>query len=78
MCSHLYGTMGIFRTLSENATEEIIGLFQEWMDAVEDECNRILENNPGCSVQDLASQIGISEEGAKLILKKIKRKEEVV
>ncbi len=68
--------MGIFRKLSDEGSDELVGIFQEWLETVEEECVQILEKTSGCSVHELSRQVGISEESVELILKRKKKKEE--
>ena len=76
MCSRLHGSMGIFRKLSDEGSDELVGIFQYWLETVEDECVQVLGKIPGCPVHELTRQVGISEEAIESILKRIKKKEE--
>ncbi len=76
MCSHLYGAMGILRELSSHASEELLVIFHEWLEEVENECAEIWEKEPGCSVKRMARLLGISAQGAAFIMERIKTGEE--
>jgi len=67
--------MGILHKLSDQASEGIVVIFQDWLDAVEQECAEILEREPGCTMKSLAERLGISQESAGFIVERIRQRE---
>ncbi len=70
MCHHLYGAMGIFHELSAEASQEIVMLFQEWLEMVQAECKAILAETPGVTTQEVAKRLKLSEESVLYLIER--------
>ncbi len=70
MCHHLYGAMGILHELSSETSEELVVLFQDWLDMVRAECEHFIKENPGASTTEIARQLKLPEESVHFLLKR--------
>ncbi len=72
MCRHLYGTMGILHQLSKDASEELVLLFQDWMDMVVNECREIIAKEPHINDKELSKRLKIPQSTVKILLERSK------
>ena len=73
MCHQLYGAMGILHSLTEKASEDLVLLFQDWLDAAQAECDALIDSSPGIGIGEISRRLGLPEAGIRFL---VKRREE--
>ncbi len=70
MCRHLYSTMGVPNELLKDAPEDLIFLFQDWLDMVASECRKILAAQPDLSTLEVAKQLKLPVSTVEKLIKR--------
>lgn len=74
MCQTLVDKVARSRQLLAVAEPEILVLFENWLEELEEEAETHLNRHPTADSAGLAEQLGISTSGADFLLAKIRRK----
>ncbi|MDF1613780.1 hypothetical protein P0N66_02285 [Desulfurivibrio alkaliphilus] len=72
MCQNLVHKVAASKQLQAVAEPEILGLFESWLDELEEEAAAYLKKNPAADHFELASALGLSASGAAFLLAKHK------
>jgi hypothetical protein len=76
MCQSLVHKVQRSRQLLAQADPEIVLLFEEWLEALEEEAARLAQAEPGLEAQGLAAKLGISPKSARFLLERLKAGEQ--
>jgi hypothetical protein len=77
MCQSLVDKVAQSKLLMAIAEPELLVLFENWLDELEEEVAAYMRNHPGCDTADLAEDLGLSRSGAVFLLTKIRRQEKL-
>jgi hypothetical protein len=72
MCQSLVDKVERSRRLLAQAEPEIVLLFEEWLEALEEEAAALLKADPSLDAPGLARQLGLSATGARFLLERVK------
>ncbi len=73
MCQKLVDRVAQSRQLMAVADPEILVLFEDWLDELENEVVSLAAGRGSLSPADLAQKLGLSERGAHFLLSKLSR-----
>ncbi len=73
MCQKLVDRVAQSRQLMAVADPEILVLFEDWLDELENEVVSLAAGQGPLSPADLAHQLGLSERGATFLISKLSR-----
>ncbi|MEJ2690192.1 MAG: hypothetical protein P8130_09630 [Deltaproteobacteria bacterium] len=73
MCQSLVQKVAQSKQLMAVTDPDILVLFENWLDELEEEVVMFLKNNPAAEAVDIASNLGISKSGAEFLLAKMER-----
>ena len=73
MCQSLMEKMKRNLQLMAEADPDLLVLFEDWLEALEEEVVSQAKESGSLSPQDLARKLGLSEEGAAFLLSKLKK-----
>ena len=71
MCQSLVDKVQRSQQLLASVDPEIVLLFEEWLEALEEEAAGLLKTNPSLDAAGLAQKLGISPAGARFLLERI-------
>ena len=74
MCQSLVDKVAQSRQLMAVAHPEVLGLFEDWLEELEDEVVRLAAKGP-LNARTLAGTTGLSQAGAEFILTKLRREQ---
>lgn len=74
MCQSLVDKVAQSRQLMAVAHPEVLGLFEDWLEELEDEVVRLAAKGP-LHAQVIADRTGLSRAGAEFILTKLRREQ---
>lgn len=74
MCGHMMSMMKSSQRVSTLATPEVQGLFEDWVEQIEDEIIELYENEKSLSVSSVAEHFKISKDSAYYFLTKLAQK----
>jgi hypothetical protein len=72
MCQSLVDKMQRSRQLLAQADPEVVLLFEEWLEALEEEAAALAETEPALDAGGLARKLNISPTGARFLLERLK------
>ena len=78
MCQKLVDRVAQSRQLMAVADPEILVLFEDWLDELENEVVLLAAGQGALNPADLARKLGLSERGATFILSKLSREGKIV
>ena len=70
MCQSLVHKVAASKQLQAVAEPELLGLFESWLDELEEEAAAFLKKNSGAGHHELAAALGVSTSGAAFLLAK--------
>lgn len=73
MCRSLVDKISQSEQLRSVADPEILILFEDWLEELENETISIFKRGVALTPQQLAKELGLSESGALFLIKKLKR-----
>ncbi|MFH1102547.1 MAG: hypothetical protein V1714_02130 [Pseudomonadota bacterium] len=73
MCQSLVGKITQSRQLKAIADPELLILFEDWLEELEEEVVSLGKNQGTLSPADLSEKLGLSERGAMFLLSKLQR-----
>jgi hypothetical protein len=76
MCQSLVHKVERSRKLMAQADPEIVLLFEEWLEALEEETASLVKAEPALDAAGLAPKLGISLNGARFLLERLKGEEQ--
>ncbi len=76
MCQSLVHKVERSRKLMAQADPEIVLLFEEWLEALEEEMAGLVKAEPGLDAEGLAPRLGISPDGARFLLERLQGEEQ--
>ena len=77
MCQSLVNKVFHSRQLKAVADPEILTLFEDWLEELEEEVIAEIHKNPGRDPLTLAEHLGLSKSGAAFLIAKLKREERI-
>jgi hypothetical protein len=77
MCQKLVDRVAQSRQLMAVADPEILVLFEDWLDELENEVVLLAEKDGPINPTDLAQKLGLSERGATFLMSKLSREEKI-
>jgi hypothetical protein len=73
MCQSLLGKVNRYRELAAVADPEILVLFEEWLEALEEEMVAAARQGDPLTPRTFAQKLGLSPAGAEFLLAKLRR-----
>jgi hypothetical protein len=73
MCQRLVDRVTQSRQLMAVADPDLLVLFEDWLDELENEVVLLAEKHGPMSPEDLAQKLGLSRRGADFLISKLKR-----
>ncbi|VAX17065.1 hypothetical protein MNBD_NITROSPINAE03-1997 [hydrothermal vent metagenome] len=73
MCKQMTGAVAETAAMASYSTDEVRGLFEEWIKVVEDEILGFVEEKGTCDPSGIAAKIAISDESALYFISKMAR-----
>jgi hypothetical protein len=73
MCQKLVNRVAQSRQLMAVADPELLVLFEDWLDELENEVVSLAKKHGPLSPEDLAHKLGLSERGANFLMSKLSR-----
>jgi len=73
MCQSLVGKVNRYRELAEVADPEIMVLFEEWLEALEEEMVAVAQEGGSLNPKTFSQKLGLSQAGAEFLLAKLRR-----
>ena len=73
MCQKLVNRVAQSRQLMAVADPELLVLFEDWLDELENEVISLAKKRGSLSLEDLAQKFGLSERGANFLISKLSR-----
>jgi hypothetical protein len=77
MCQSLVHKVAQSKQLLAVADPGILELFENWLDELEDETLKYMEEHPGAEALTLAADLGLAKSGADFLLAKLRRGEKL-
>ena len=71
MCQSLVEKIGQSEQLKSVADPELLILFEDWLEELENEALNLLKSNPPVSAKWLSEKLGLSESGSLFLMKKL-------
>ena len=75
MCQSLMDKMRRYQQLMTAAEPELLALFEEWLEALEDEAVSIVKQTGSLNPPELARKLGLSADGAAYLINKLKKED---
>jgi len=73
MCQRLVDRVTQSRQLMAVADPELLVLFEDWLDELENEVASLFKTHGPLRADDLAQKLGLSQRGANFLISKLKR-----
>lgn len=73
MCQSLVGKVSRYRELAEVADPEVMVLFEEWLEALEEEILAVAQEGGSLNPKSFSQKLGLSQAGAEFLLAKLRR-----
>ncbi len=73
MCQSLVNRVAQSRQLLAVADPELLVLFEDWLDELEEEVISLAQTHGSLHPQDLAARLGLSQRGATFLISKLER-----
>ncbi|RJR46467.1 MAG: hypothetical protein C4567_01960 [Deltaproteobacteria bacterium] len=73
MCQKLVDRVSQSKQLMAVADPELLALFEDWLDELEDEVIALAREKGGLTPENLAAKFGLSRRGATFLITKLKR-----
>jgi hypothetical protein len=73
MCQNLVDKVAQSRQLMAMTDPELLVLFEDWLEELEDEVVRLVKKHGSLDAGELAEKLGLSRRGATFLLSKLKR-----
>jgi hypothetical protein len=73
MCRSLVGKIGQSEQLRSVTDPEILVLFEDWLEELENETVSVIKRGGSTAPEDLSKELGLSESGAMFLIMKLKR-----
>jgi CRP-like cAMP-binding protein len=73
MCQKLVDRVAQSRQLMAVADPDLLVLFEDWLDELEEEVISLARRPGSLTPQDLAAQLGLSQRGATFLISKLQR-----
>jgi len=73
MCQSLVEKISQSEQLRSVADPEILVLFEDWLEELENETVKIIKRRGSLALTDLSRELGLSESGAMFLITKLKR-----
>ena len=73
MCQRLVDRVAQSRQLMSVADPELLVLFEDWLDELEEEVISWAQTHGSLHPQDVAAQLGLSQRGATFLISKLER-----
>jgi len=77
MCQSLVHKVAQSKQLQAVTDPEILGLFEIWLDELEEEVVSWMKQHPAGSTIDLAEDLGLSRSGADFLIAKLRRENKI-
>ncbi len=71
MCQRLISAVDIRTKLKKVAPEDVLALFEDWLEEVENQAISLFQENPKLSPEKLAHKLKISAQGATFLIDKM-------
>ncbi len=73
MCRSLVGKVSRYRELAAVADPNILALFEEWLEALEEEMVALARDEGSLETEALSRKLGLSPAGVELLLAKLRQ-----
>jgi hypothetical protein len=73
MCQSLLGKVNRYRELAAVADPEILVLFEEWLEALEEEMVAMAQEDGSLNTKTFSQKLGLSQAGAEFLLARLRR-----
>jgi hypothetical protein len=73
MCQSLVDKISQSEQLRSMTDPEILILFEDWLDELENEAVNLIERHAAATPKELSKELGLSESGSMFLLTKLKR-----
>jgi hypothetical protein len=77
MCQSLVDKVAQSKQLTAITNPEILVLFEDWLEELEDEVVALAGTRSGLNAEDVVSNLGLSARGAAFLISKLKREGKV-
>jgi len=77
MCQSLVDKVAQSKQLMAITDPEILALFEDWLEELEDEVVSLSRTHGGVTAEDLASELGLSRRGATFLMSKVQREKKL-
>lgn len=77
MCQSLVDKVARSRQLRSVTDPELLVLFEDWLEELENEVITFLSRHPESEAEDLSINLGFSRNGAKFLLTKLRREQKM-
>lgn len=77
MCQSLVDKVARSKQLRSVTDPELLVLFEDWLDELEDEVTAYMEQHPGSDAAELSEHLGLSRSGAAFLVAKLRREIEI-
>lgn len=77
MCQSLVDKVARSRQLQSVTDPELLILFEDWLEELEDEVLTFLQQHPESKAEDLSNNLGLSYSGATFLLAKLRREQKI-
>jgi DNA-binding MarR family transcriptional regulator len=77
MCQTLVHKVARSRQLMAITDPDILGLFENWLDELEEEVMLFINEHPNLDATELAENLGLSKSGASFLITKLQREEKI-
>ncbi len=77
MCQKLVDRVAQSKQLMAVADPELLVLFEDWLDELEEEVISLAKKEGTLRPQDLAAQLGLSQRGATFLISKLRREKKL-
>jgi hypothetical protein len=77
MCQSLVDKVARSRQLQSVTDPELLILFEDWLEELEDEVLTFLQTHPESKAEDLSNKLGFSHSGASFLLAKLRREQKI-
>jgi hypothetical protein len=77
MCQSMVQKVAQSKQLQAVTDPDILVLFENWLEELEDEVMTYVKKDPGVDVLDIADSLGLSKSGASFLVAKLQREDKI-
>ncbi len=77
MCQSLVDKVARSRQLQSVTDPELLILFEDWLEELENEVMNFIQLHPESTAEDLSHNLGVSHSGATFLLAKLRREQKI-